>query len=57
MIDKDMSITDIVMEHPEVLPVFREYGLGCIGCLAARFETLGRELRFTALTWISWWTI
>lgn len=42
MITKDMSITDIVMNHPEVLTVFREYGMGCIGCLAARFETLGQ---------------
>jgi hybrid cluster-associated redox disulfide protein len=40
MITKEMPITDIVMNFPEVVPVFREYGLGCIGCMAARFENL-----------------
>lgn len=42
MITGDMSIIDIVNEHPEVLPVFREYGMGCIGCMAARFENLAQ---------------
>ena len=40
MITKDMHITDIVTKHPEVAPVFMEYGMGCIGCQAARFENL-----------------
>ncbi|MCL1805041.1 MAG: DUF1858 domain-containing protein [Clostridiales bacterium] len=42
MITKDMSITDIVFQHPEVMSVFAEYGMGCIGCMAARFENLGQ---------------
>ena len=42
MITKDMPITDIVTNFPEVVPVFREYGMGCIGCMAARFESLGQ---------------
>jgi hybrid cluster-associated redox disulfide protein len=42
MITKEMPITDIVNEHPEVIGVFREYGMGCIGCMAARFENLGQ---------------
>ena len=42
MITKEMSITDIVDQHPEVMPVFAEYGMGCIGCMAARFENLGQ---------------
>ncbi len=42
MITGEMSIMDIVNEYPEVLPIFREYGMGCIGCMAARFENLAQ---------------
>ena len=40
MITKEMSITEIVFDFPEVIPVFRKYGMGCIGCSAARYEDL-----------------
>lgn len=39
-ITKEMSIIDIVQQHPETLEVFQKFGLGCIGCAAARFENL-----------------
>lgn len=39
-ITKDMSILEIVQNFPETLSVFQQYGLGCIGCAAARFENL-----------------
>ncbi len=39
-VTKDMGILDIVQQHPEALAVFQKYGLGCIGCAAARFENL-----------------
>lgn len=39
-ISKDMGIMDIVTAHPETLEVFARYGMGCIGCAAARFENL-----------------
>ena len=42
MITKEMSITDIVYQHPEVMPVFAEYGMGCIGCMAAQFENVAQ---------------
>ena len=42
MITGEMSIMDIVNEYPEVLPIFKEYGMGCIGCMAARFENLAQ---------------
>ena len=35
-----MSIIDIVQNHPETLEVFAKYGMGCIGCAAAKFENL-----------------
>ena len=40
LITKDMGIMDIVTTHPETLPVFAQFGMGCIGCAAARFENL-----------------
>lgn len=39
-VSKDMSILDIVQKFPQSLEVFAKYGLGCIGCAAARFENL-----------------
>lgn len=39
-VSKEMSITEIIQNYPEALPVFAKYGLGCIGCAAARFENL-----------------
>jgi hybrid cluster-associated redox disulfide protein len=39
-ITKDMSIMEIVQKHPETTDVFMKHGLHCIGCAAARFETL-----------------
>ena len=42
MITKEMSITDIVFDFPEVVPVFMKHGLGCIGCMAAQYESLSQ---------------
>ncbi len=39
-ITKEMSIIDVVQQCPQSLEVFQKYGLGCIGCAAARFENL-----------------
>ncbi len=39
-VTKDMSIIDIVQQYPQSLEVFAKYGLGCVGCAAARFENL-----------------
>ena len=35
-----MGILEIVQNYPESLEVFQKYGMGCIGCAAARFENL-----------------
>ena len=34
MLTKDTGIIDAVQNHPEILEVFAEYGLGCVGCMA-----------------------
>lgn len=39
-ITKDMGIMEIIQENPHAIEIFQKYGLGCIGCAAARFENL-----------------
>lgn len=39
-VSKEMNILDIVQQYPQSLEIFQKYGLGCIGCAAARFENL-----------------
>ncbi|MCO8193108.1 MULTISPECIES: DUF1858 domain-containing protein [Anaerofustis] len=39
-ITKEMGIMDIVNKYPQAVSVFQAYGMGCVGCMAARFETL-----------------
>ncbi len=39
-ITKEMGLIEIVQNYPETIEVFQKYGLGCIGCAAARFENL-----------------
>jgi hybrid cluster-associated redox disulfide protein len=40
MITKEMSIGTIVQNHPQTVRVFLNHGLMCVGCAAARFESL-----------------
>lgn len=40
MITKDMIIKDIVEKYPQTFPVFGQFGMGCLGCSGALFETL-----------------
>ena len=39
-VTKDMGILDIVQQYPESVQIFQKYGMGCLGCAAARFENL-----------------
>ena len=39
-ITKEMGLIEIVQNYPETIEIFQKYGLGCIGCAAARFENL-----------------
>lgn len=39
-IHKEMTITEIVQNHPSTAEVFLRHGLMCFGCPAARFENL-----------------
>lgn len=39
-VTKDMNILEVAQKYPESIEVFHKYGLGCLGCAAARFENL-----------------
>ena len=39
-ITEDMNIKEVIENHPEVVPVFAKYNMGCIGCIAASFEKI-----------------
>ena len=39
-VTKEMNILEIVQQYPQSMEIFAKYGLGCIGCAAARFENL-----------------
>lgn len=39
-ITKDMGITEAVQKYPETIEVFMQFGMGCIGCAAASFESI-----------------
>ena len=40
-ITKDIGIMELVQKSPQAVAVLQEYGMGCIGCAAAHFETVG----------------
>ena len=42
VITEDTGIIEAVQTHPEIMEVFFAYGLGCVGCMAAHFETIGQ---------------
>lgn len=39
-ITKDMTIQEVVFKHPELMEVFMGYGLHCMGCAIAQFDTI-----------------
>ena len=41
-ITKDTGIIEAVQKYPHILEVLQQDGLGCVGCMAAHFETIGQ---------------
>lgn len=39
-ITADMNIKEVIEKYPEVVPIFNKYNIGCIGCIAASFESI-----------------
>ena len=44
-ITKDAIIADVVRAHPEAITVFLRYGLHCVGCAMAQFDTIASGAR------------
>lgn len=40
MINKEMLIADIIKVSRKTVPVLSSFGMGCVGCAAAKGETL-----------------
>ena len=43
-IQRDIKIRELLEKHPDSARVFSAYGIGCIGCALAQFETLEQGL-------------
>lgn len=41
-ITKEMGIVEVVQKYPEAVEVFQSFGMGCLGCVAARFESIAQ---------------
>ena len=39
-ITKDMNILEVIQINPALADVFKSAGMGCLGCVAARFENI-----------------
>ena len=39
-IEKDMNLKDLLNKYPESARVFAAYGIGCLGCALASYETI-----------------
>lgn len=44
-ITKESGIADVVRKHPETITVFLRYGLHCMGCSLAQFDTIASGAR------------
>jgi len=45
MIYPETPIEEILAKYPETERVFKEFGLGCVGCEAALFESIEQGAR------------
>ena len=39
-ITKDMTIYEVIQINPDIAPVFKQFGMHCLGCPASRGETV-----------------
>ena len=44
-IQRSMKIGDVVSKFPKTVPVFKKYGLGCVGCAVNQFENIDQGAR------------
>jgi hybrid cluster-associated redox disulfide protein len=39
-INEKMTIGEVVQKYPQLIPIFFDFGLHCVGCFAASGETI-----------------
>ena len=39
-VTKEMNLKELLNQHPQSARVFASYGIGCLGCAMASFETI-----------------
>ena len=49
-ITKDTGIIEAVQKYPQIIEIFQQYGLGCIGCMVLTLKPSARALVPTAST-------
>jgi len=40
LVSKDMNLRELLQKYPDSARVFSAYGIGCIGCSMANYETI-----------------
>jgi hybrid cluster-associated redox disulfide protein len=45
VVKRNMKIGDVVAKFPKTVPVFKKYGLGCVGCAVNQFENIDQGAR------------
>jgi hybrid cluster-associated redox disulfide protein len=50
MITKDMLIGEAVSQHPELAEYLTNFGMFCVGCPGAQFETIEQGLKIHGKT-------
>ncbi|MFP4524735.1 MAG: DUF1858 domain-containing protein [Candidatus Woesearchaeota archaeon] len=49
-VTRDTRISDLVESYPDAAPIVMSYGLHCIGCQVAAFETLEQGCKGHGMT-------
>ena len=49
-ISKEMTLGDVVSGFPEAVPIMLGYGLHCVGCHVAAFETIEQGAKAHGMT-------
>lgn len=49
-ITKNMKFSEVIMKYPNTIGVMMKYGLHCVGCQAASFETIQQGAKAHGLT-------
>jgi len=49
-VTKDMNLADVIFKWPATAEVFLDYGLHCVGCIAAGFDTIEKGAKIHNLS-------